>query len=154
MSYSSFTTLTEVVSHLNAQGPDANNNYIVYGLTVSTESMQAHVDHANKYLASVVPTLFENSGDPRLASAELAALDLACLGILVTSVGGALVGAFDYFLGDMRVARAGPYAAAIKTAIDGYSKSAAANLMNVSTVAQGVRSSRHVPHFSGPELTP
>ena len=133
-----FTTLDEVVAHLNATGPDSNNNFTVFGLTVSAASVQEQVNHANKYIGALIPSLQEGSGDQRLASAELAALDLACLGVLVTAVGGALVGAFDYFLGDMRVARAGPFASAIKISIDGYRISAMANLQNLSTPAFGV----------------
>jgi len=137
MFHPSFTSLSEVVSHLNATGPDDNSNYTVYGLTVSEGTMQAHVDHANKYLASLVPSLTgPGSTDPRESSAELAALDIACLGVLVTVVGGSLVGAYDYVLGDLRVTRGTPYAFAIKTAIDGYSRSAAANLQNVTAVAK------------------
>lgn len=131
MSYQTFTTLAEVQTHLNMTGPDANSNYTVYGLTIAAASCQGHVDHANKYLSSMVPDLLEGTGDYRLPSAELAALDIACLGILVTVVGGSLVGAYDYFLGDMRVARAGPYASAIKTAIVNYQNSARANVQNM-----------------------
>jgi hypothetical protein len=156
MSFPSYTCLTEVVSYLNASGPDSNNNYTVYGLTIAVATMQTHVDHANKYISSIVPSLQEGSGDPRLPSAELAALDLACLGILVASVGGALVGAYDYFLGDMRVARAGPYAEAIKTAIAGYRQDAISNLQNVSTVAMSAEASaaRQVPRYRGGLITP
>jgi hypothetical protein len=144
-----FTTLSEVMGHLNVQGPDKTGNYTIFGLTVSQEGIQSQVDHANKYIASLVPSLIEGSVDPRLPSAELAATDLACMGVLVSSVGGALVGAYDYFLGDMRVARSGPYASAIKMAINGYSKSAASNLKNLSTVAVGAKAnlSYRVPRF-------
>ena len=121
-----YTTLSEVISHLNVQGSDPN--YTVYGLPLSTSIMQAHVDHANKYIYSLAPNL--DQSDIRFVSAQLAALDIACLGILVTSVGGSLVGAFDYFLGDMRVAKSGPYAFAIKQAIDGYSSDAEKNIAN------------------------
>ena len=76
--------------------------------------MQAHVDHANKYVYSLVPNLRIRQIFGYV-SAEIAALDIACLGVLVTVVGGSLVGAYDYFLGDMRVAKSGPYAFAIKT---------------------------------------
>jgi len=155
MSIPSFTSLSELVSHLNASGPDANSNYTVYGLTISVASVQAMVDHANKYVFSIVPSLTgPGSVDPREASAELAALDIACIGILVTVVGGSLVGAYDYSLGDMHVARAGPYAYAIKTAIDAYRQSVIANLGNVSTVSLAANSTRRIPHYSGPELFP
>jgi hypothetical protein len=49
----------------------------------------------------------------------MAALDLACMRVLVVSSGGAMIGAFDYFLGDLRVSRAGPYAEAIERTIKG-----------------------------------
>jgi hypothetical protein len=130
-SYPSFTSLSEVITHLNATGPDSNSNYQVYGLSVSSTSVQAFVDHANKYLYSLIPKL-QNS-DIRWVSAELAALDIACLGVLVAVVGGSLVGAYDYFLGDLRVARSSPYASAIKTAITSYQADAKTNLQNVTS---------------------
>ena len=55
-SYPSFTSLSEVVTHLNATGPDSNSNYLVYGLTVSSNSVQDYVDHANTYIGSLVPS--------------------------------------------------------------------------------------------------
>ena len=38
-SYPSFTSLSEVATHLNATGPDSNSNYLVYGLYVSGNSV-------------------------------------------------------------------------------------------------------------------
>jgi hypothetical protein len=155
-SFQPFTSITEVVAHLGATGPDGNSNYTVYGLTIAQATVQAHVDHANKYLSSLVSTLLEGSGDARLASAELAALDIACLGILVTVVGGSLVGATDYSLADLHVNRTGPYAFAIKTAINGYSRSAAANLANLSTVGVAcvAKCARYVPRYHTPNWEP
>jgi len=153
MSVPAFTSISELVSHLNATGPDTNSNYTVYGLKISTDSVQAQVDHANKYLYSLVPSLSDPT-DPRYVSAQLAALDLACLGVLVTVVGGSLIGAYDYALGDMHMQRAGPYANSIKIAIQGYSQSFVSNLMNASTVVKLAYSSRHIPRYSGPELDP
>lgn len=152
MSIPAFTSLSEVVSHLNAAGPDSKSNYTVYGLTISATSLQSHVDHANKYLYSLVPGLVDPT-DSRYVSAQLAALDIACMGVLVTVVGGSLVGAYDYALADMHVSRANPFAAAIKVAIDAYRQSTIGNLLNVSTVVKSANSSRHIPHYSGPELT-
>ena len=148
--YPEFTSLDEVIDHLNASGPDSKNNFTVYGLLVSADSVQAQVDHANKYLSSLVPGLVLVS-DSRWPSADLAALNIACLGVLVTSVGGSMVGAYDYFLGDMRVARAGPYATAIKAAIAGYRESALTNLQNVASVATGktAAAADHVPRWRG-----
>ncbi len=149
-----FTSLGEVINHLNCVGPDPTGNYTIYGLPIGQASLQAQVDHANKYLSSLVPTLLEGSSDARLPSAELAALDIACLGILVTVVGGSLVGVTDYALADLHVNRAGPYAFAIKTAIAGYQRSASANLANLSTVALAVNCTRRVPRYQGPSLEP
>ena len=129
-----FTTFSEVMAHLNVQGPDNTGQYTIYGLPISQQGIQTQVDHANTYVNSMVPNLPTN--DLRYPFAQLAALDLACLGVLVTVVGGSLVGAYDYVLGDLRVTRASAYAYAIKTAIDGYSRSAAANLQNVTAVAK------------------
>jgi hypothetical protein len=154
MQYPQFTTLDEVISHLNVTGPDTNDNFTVFGLTISADSVQAHVDHANKYLYSLVPGL--TPLDSCYVSAQLAALDIACLGVLVTSVGGSLVGAYDYFLGDMRVARAGPYASAIKAAIDGYRSSAVANLANMTTLVSATEASAagNVPRYRGGLVSP
>jgi hypothetical protein len=152
MSFPAFTSLSEVAAHLGAVGPDKSGNYTVFGLAVSGSTMQSQVDHANKYLSSIVPGLTgPGSTDLREVSAELASVDLACLGILVTSVGGAMVGAYDYFLGDMRVARSTPYASAIKIAIDGYRQSLISNLQNVSTVAMSAEASaaQCVPRYNG-----
>ena len=151
-----FTTLGEVAAHLNASGPDGKGNYTVFGLTISTPCFQSQIDHANKYLYSLVPSLQEGTSDPRLPSAELAAVDLACMRILVVSVGGALVGAYDYFLGDMRVARSGPYASAIKAAIAGYRQSFVSELQNVTTVAKSAEASaaRQVPRYRGGLVSP
>jgi hypothetical protein len=154
LQYPLFATLDEVVSRLNITGPDSNGNFTVFGLTVSEDSVQAHADHANKYLYSLVPGL--TPLDSCYVNAQLAALDIACLGVLVASVGGSLVGAYDYFLGDMRVARAGPYASAIKVAIEGYRSSAAANLANVAKVVSSAEASAagSVPRYKGGLVSP
>ncbi len=146
-----YTSLADAIAHLNVQGSDPN--YTVYGLPLSTTAMQAHVDHANKYIYSLVPNV--DSSDIRYVSAQLAALDLACLGVLVTSVGGSMVGAFDYSLGDMHVAKSGPYAFAIKQAIDGYSADAKRNISNATaalatakaTLGYKVPNRFRVPHW-------
>ena len=145
----SFTTLAVVIAHLNISGPDSNGNYTIFGLIISTACVQSQIDLANKYINSIVPSLSPGCADPREPSAELAATDLACMDILVVSVGGALVGVYDYFLGDMRVARSAPYASSIKAAIAGYQASVKANLVNVSIAAAGTKAdlSNTVPRF-------
>src|SRR5208283_1757945 len=100
-----FTTLSEVISHLNITGPDSNGNYTVFVLTISTSCLQSQIDHANKYIASLVPTLSPSCLDPRYPFAELAALDLSCMSILVAASGGMLLGAADYKLGDLFVTK-------------------------------------------------
>ena len=101
--YPALTSLEEVIGFLNATGPDSNSNYLVYGLSVSSNSVQAYVDHANTYIGSLVPTV--TSTDPRYSFAQLAALDLACMSVLVAASGGMLLGAADYKLGDLFVTK-------------------------------------------------
>ena len=120
MSFPAFTSLSEVVSHLNASGPDTSGNYSVFGLSVAATSIQTDVDHANKYLNSIVPGL--TSTDLRYSSAELAALAIACVGTLVTASGGMLLGAFDYRLGDIFVTKGSVAKAAFANAISSFSK--------------------------------
>ena len=98
MSFPSFHVSSEVVSHLNASGPDTSGNYSVFGLSATAASIQTDVDHANKYLNSIVPGL--TSTDLRYGSAQLAALAIACVGTLVTASGGPALSAFDYRLGE------------------------------------------------------
>ncbi len=126
-----FASFNDVISRLGAQGPDSNGNYTVYGLNLSFSSIQTQINHANKYVYNLAPSIIYPSNDSRVPFAELGATDLACMGILVASVGGALVGAYDYSIGDMSMQRAGPYAAAIKMAIEGFRESAKSNLINV-----------------------
>ena len=140
MSYPAFTSLSEAVSHLNASGPDTNGNYTVYGLPISTGSLQTQVDHANKYIASLVPSLTgPGSIDPREPSAELAALDMACIGILVTASGGMLLGAADYKLGDLFVTKATVGKFEYQSTIESYRDSFTQNITNLSTVALGTK---------------
>ncbi len=150
--YQQFTTLDEVISQLNISGPNEKGEFTIFGLPVSADSVQAQVDHANKYLSSIVPGLA--STDLRYSSAELAALAIACVGTLVTASGGMLLGAFDYRLGDIFVTKGSVAKAAFVNAINAFQKDAADNLANVSTVSYAVRSSRHIPHDVGPELSP
>jgi hypothetical protein len=140
MSYPAFTSLTEAVSHLNASGPDSNGNYTVYGLPIASASMQTQIDHANKYISSLVPSLTgPGSTDLREASAELAALDLACMGILVTASGGMLLGAADYKLGDLFVTKGTVGKFEFQNAVQSYQDSFNRNVTNLSTVALGAK---------------
>lgn len=124
---------SDVQAHLNATF-DGMSTYTIYGLTMQQATFQSLVDCVNTYINSVFGYDL-SPGDPRYSFAKLAALNLACRDVLVVSCGGSLVGAFDYFLGDMRVARAGPYATAIKHAIDGFDAEFSKLMVNVATPA-------------------
>jgi len=132
-----YTTIAEVMAHLNVQGPDATGNYTVYGLPVSQQGIQAQVDHANTYVNSMVPNLPLN--DPRYPFAQLAALDMACMGILVSASGGMLLGAADYKLGDLFVTKGTVGKFALQSAVQSYQDSFTRNITNLSTVAVGAK---------------
>jgi hypothetical protein len=125
----SYIAAADVQSQLNASYSSAGTAYTVYGLPVSQASFQAHVDFANSYIADI-------AGSVASATAlKLAALDIACIRILVICMGGSLVGAFDYFLGDLRVARAGPYKEAITATLQGLKEDLSRQLVNLTPVA-------------------
>ena len=149
-----YTSFSEVMSHLNVQGPDSTGNYTVYGLPVSQQGIQAQVDHANLYISSLVSSL--TSTDPRYPFAQLAALDLACMGVLVAASGGMLLGAADYKLGDLFVTKGTVGKFALQSAVQSYQDSFSRNVMNLSTVALGAeaRLGREVPHYKGGLINP
>jgi len=136
-SYPSFTSLSEVITHLNATGPDSNSNYQVYGLSVSSNSVQAYVDHANTYMGSLVPSV--TATDPRYPFAQLAGLDLACMSVLVAASGGMLLGAADYKLGDLFVTKGTIGKFAFQSAVQSFHDSFTRNIVNLSTVAIGAK---------------
>ncbi len=149
-----FTTLSEVMAHLNVQGPDSSGTYTVYGLPVSQQGIQAQVDHANRYINSLIPGVL--SGDPRYPFAMLAALDMACLGVLVAASGGMLVGATDYRLGDLSIAKAAVSTFAYKSAVQAYQDDLTRMLMNFSTVAMSAEAQlgTEIPHWRGGLINP
>jgi hypothetical protein len=147
--------VADVQSFLNATYDDVNLVYSVYGLDISSTTFQAGVVYANNYIVSILgytpgPT------DPKYPMAYLAALDLACLRILVTSTGGSLTGAFDYFLGDLRVTRAAPYATAIKNTIAGLKIDLVKMMSNLSiaVMTANARLGREVPSDRGGLMGP
>lgn len=150
-----YITVDDVQSQLNATFDASSLEYTVFGLPVSQASFQAHVDFANAYILNII-----GSGVSSTASlyktAILAALDLACIRILVVSMGGSLVGAFDYFIGDMRVARAGVYATAIKEAIDKFAADLSRQLVNLTPVAMPITVAlqSEVPTYRGGLASP
>ena len=149
-----FTTLSEVMAHLNVQGPDVSGVYTVYGLPVSQQGIQAQVDHANTYINSLVS--LSSSTDPRYPFAQLAALDMACMGVLVAASGGMLLGAADYKLGDLFVTKGTVGKFAFQSAVQSFQDSFTRNVMNLSTVAIGVeaRAAYEVPHYRGGLISP
>ncbi len=149
----SFTTLNDVMAHLNAQGP-TSGVYTVFGLPISQNSAQAQVNHANIYMNTIVTGL--GVGDPRYSFAQLAALDMACMGILVNASGGMLTGATDYHIGDAGVTKATVTAFAYKSAVDGYRDDFKLMLMNFTTVAMSrtANLSHEVPRYQGALVSP
>ncbi len=149
-----YTSFSEVMSHLNVQGPDSSGNYTVYWLPVSQQGIQAQVNHANLYLSSLVPSL--TSMDPRYPFAQLAALDLACMGVLVAASGGMLLGATDYKLGDLFVTKGTVGKFALQSAVQSFQASFTRNVMNLSTVAVAAeaRLGQEVPRYRGGLINP
>ncbi len=149
-----FTSLSDIMGHLNVQGPNSAGTYTVYGLPVSQQGIQAQVDHANLYISSLVPSV--TSTDPRYPFAQLAALDLACMGVLVAASGGMLLGAADYKLGDLFVTKGTVGKFALQSAVQSFQDSFTRNVMNLSTVALGAeaRLGQDVPRFRGGLINP
>jgi hypothetical protein len=150
-----FISANDIQAQLNAAYDSSSLIYTVFGLPVSQASFQAHVNFANTYILNIIGP----GGDPtssRYQTAVLTAMDIACIRILVVSLGGSLVGAFDYFIGDMRVARAGPYATAIKEALQGFHDDLLRVLMNLSTSVVTVEASAKddVPTYKGGLMNP
>ena len=125
--------IADVQAALNATY-DGISTYSVYGLNVTAASFQAHVNYANAYVAAILGTTL-SATDPKYPIAYNVALDIACIRILVVSMGGSLIGAFDYFLGDLRVARAGPYKEAITATLQGFKDDLSRQLVNLTPVA-------------------
>ena len=150
-----FITVSDVQAQLNATYDAAAHVYSVYGLNIQEASMQAHVDYANSYVNALLGVDLSSS-DPKYPFAKMAALDMACMRILVVSSGGALVGAYDYFLGDLRVARAGPYAEAIERTIRGFHEDFARQTTNLvsSVVAAEATAAGEVPSYKGGLVSP
>lgn len=150
-----YVAVTDVQAHLNATYDAVNHVYSVYGINIAESSFQAHVDHANTYINSLLGVDLSPS-DPKYSIAKLAALDLACMHILVVSSGGALVGAFDYFLGDLRVARSGPYAEAIQRTISGFREDLTKQIANLTSPGKAAEASAagEVPTYRGGLINP
>ncbi|MGD0159681.1 MAG: hypothetical protein ABSB89_05225 [Candidatus Bathyarchaeia archaeon] len=146
--------VTDVQTQLNAAF-DGVGTYTVYGLTITLASVQAQVDYANQYITGMLSSAISSS-DPRYVYARQAAIDLACIRTLVIASGGSLTGAYDYFLGDLRVTRAGPYANAIKNTIAGLQADLTKQLVNFSTpvMTADAAAAQQVPTYRGDVIGP
>jgi hypothetical protein len=150
-----YATLTDIQNALNATYDSANHVYTVYGLTITEASFQAHLDFANTYINALLGRDL-TTDDPKYPVAKMAVIDLACLRILVVSSGGAMIGAFDYFLGDLRVARAGPYAEAIERTIKGFQEDFIRQMANLTTPLKTAEATaaEEVPKYRGGLISP
>jgi hypothetical protein len=150
-----YIAIADVQGHLNMAYDSGSGNYTVYGLTLNQTALQAHVDYANTYIIALTGGLLTLT-DQRYPHAKIAALDLACLRALVISSSGSLVGAFDYFLGDLRVARTAPYAAALQRTIQGLSEDLHKQLVNLTLPVVTAEASMKddVPTYQGGLMNP
>jgi hypothetical protein len=150
-----YVTASDVQAALNMTYDSVNKVYTVYGLTIAEASVQAHVDFANTYINALLGRDL-TADDPKYPVARMAALDLACMRILVVSSGGAMIGAFDYFLGDLRVSRAGPYAEAIERTIKGFQEDFVRQLVNLTTPVKAAEATaaEEVPKYRGGLISP
>ncbi len=150
-----YALVADVQAHLNAQGPDSGSNYTVYGLKISAAAFQAHTDYANNYVNALLGVDLSSS-DPKYVIAKAAAVHLACLHVLVISSGGALVGAYDYSLSDLHIARAGPYAAALQRTIQDLKEDVAKLMVNLAPVVKAAEAATasDVPTYRGGLMNP
>jgi hypothetical protein len=150
-----YVSVSDVQAQLNMTYDAGNHIYTVYGLTITEASVNAHVDFANTYVNALLGRDLAVD-DPKYNVAKLAALDLACMRILIVSSGGAMIGAFDYFLGDLRVARAGPYAEAIERTIRGLTEDLVRQIVNLTLPVKAAEASaaEEVPTYRGDLMNP
>lgn len=145
-----YTTADDVQSHLNAGYDSTSQTYTVFGLPVSPASFQAHVDHANLYVNSIVGSVLSVL-DQRYDWAKMAALELACLHVLVAASGGMLLGAFDYRLGDLYITKASIGRLAFEGAVKGFHDDLLRMFTNFATpvVAAEASAKDDVPTYKG-----
>jgi hypothetical protein len=145
---------SDVQSQLNASY-DGVSTYTVFGLSVTQTAFQAHVDFANLYVNSIVGFDLQTT-DPRYNWAKMAALNLACLRVLVAASGGMLQGAFDYRLGDIEARKATISTLAYKSAVDACKEDLVRMLMNFATpvVTAEASAKDDVPTYRGGLINP
>jgi uncharacterized YccA/Bax inhibitor family protein len=150
-----YITTSDVQAHLNASYDSLTLTYTVFGLSVSQASFEAHVSHANTYVNAIVGSDL-NATSKRYDWAKLAALEMACLRILVAASGGMLLGAFDYRLGDLYVTKASIGRLAFEKAVEGFKNDLAAMLVNFATpiIAAEASAADEVPTYRGGLINP
>jgi hypothetical protein len=150
-----YVSVSDVQAQLNMTYDAGNHVYTVYGLNITEASVNAHVDFANTYVNALLGRDLAVD-DPKYNVAKLAALNLACMRVLIVSSGGAMIGAFDYFLGDLRVARAGPYAEAIERTIRGLTEDLMRQIINLTLPVKAAEASaaEEVPTYRGDLMNP
>lgn len=150
-----YVSTDEIQSHLNASFDASSLAYTVFGLPVAQTSFQAHVDFSNLYVNSIAGQDLSVT-EPRYGWAKMAALNLACLRILVAASGGLLLGAFDYRLGDLYVTKASVGRLAFQNAVQGFHDDLLRVLMNFSTpvVAGEATAKDEVPTYKGGLMNP
>jgi hypothetical protein len=147
---------SDVQGALNATYDAINHVYTVYGLQISDTTVAAHAAFANNFMLSLLGVTSLSTTDARYPYAYMAALDIACIRVLVVASGGSLTGAYDYFLGDLRVTRAGPYGAALLRTITGFQADLTKQMVNFSTPIKTADASaaQQVPTYRGDVIGP
>jgi len=150
-----YVTANDVQNALNASFDSTSQTYTVYGLPVAAASFQAHVDYANLYVNAMVGQDLDPD-DPRFNWAEMAALNLACLRVLVAASGGMLQGAFDYRLGDLYITKASVSRLAFEKAVEGFRNDLIRALLNFATPVKAAEASaaEEVPKYRGGLVSP
>jgi hypothetical protein len=150
-----YISATDIQSQLNASYDAASLTYTVFGLPISQPAFQAHVDFANLYVNAVVGQDLQTS-DQRYSWAKMAALHLASLRIVVAASGGMLLGAFDYRLGDLYIAKASVVRFAFEHTVQALRDELLRILVNFATpaVAAEAAAKDEVPTYRGGLINP
>ena len=148
-------SVSDVQAELNASYDPASLVYTVFGLTVVNSAFQAHVSFANLYVNALVGSELATT-DPPYNWAKMAALNLACLRVLVAASGGMLLGAFDYRLGDLYVTKGSISKLSFETAVARYQTDFQRVLVNFATAAAtaDVKAAGEVPTYRGSLISP
>jgi hypothetical protein len=150
-----YVQYSDIQNELNASFDASTGTYNVFGIAVSQAAFQAHVDFANLYANSIVGQDLLTT-DPRYTWAEMTAMNLACLRVLVAASGGLMLGGFDYRLGDLYVMKANVSKLAFTSAVQRYQADLTKTLLNFATpvVTADARAAGDVPTYRGGLISP